>query len=89
MQIGAENGPSQNFIPWWLLLPHGVSGAIKKRGGIGPFKELRRHGPIPLGGAILTSAGRLPSKGIKPSMPLKETSGMKWGATFRRSPVTN
>jgi len=28
----------------------GVSGAIKKRGGTGPFKEVRKHGPIPLGG---------------------------------------
>ena len=31
-------------------------------GGTGPFKEL--HGPIPLGGAVLTSAGRLPFKAI-------------------------
>ena len=42
----------------------GVSGAIKRRGGTGPFKELRRHGPIPLGGAVLTSAGRLPFRAI-------------------------
>jgi O-acetyl-ADP-ribose deacetylase (regulator of RNase III) len=46
------------------LLPQGVSGAIKKRGGTGPFKELAKNGPIPLGGAVLTSAGRLPFKGI-------------------------
>jgi O-acetyl-ADP-ribose deacetylase len=53
------NAWNRNIIPWWLLLPQGVSGAIKRRGGNGPFKELRRHGPIPLGGAVLTSAGRL------------------------------
>src|ERR1041385_7001109 len=58
------NAWNRNIIPWWLLLPQGVSGAIKRRGGIGPFKELRRHGPIPLGGAVLTSAGRLPFKAI-------------------------
>jgi O-acetyl-ADP-ribose deacetylase (regulator of RNase III) len=58
------NAWNRNIIPWWLLLPRGVSGAIKKRGGTGPFKELRKHGPIPLGGAVLTSAGRLPFKGI-------------------------
>jgi O-acetyl-ADP-ribose deacetylase (regulator of RNase III) len=58
------NAWNRNIIPWWLLLPQGVSGAIKKRGGTGPFKELRRHGPIPLGGAVLTSAGRLRFKGI-------------------------
>jgi O-acetyl-ADP-ribose deacetylase (regulator of RNase III) len=58
------NAWNRNVIPWWLLLPQGVSGAIKRRGGVGPFKELRRLGPIPLGGAVLTSAGRLPFKGI-------------------------
>jgi O-acetyl-ADP-ribose deacetylase (regulator of RNase III) len=58
------NAWNRNIIPWWLLLPQGVSGAIKKRGGIGPFKEVAKHGPIPLGGAVLTSAGRLPFKAI-------------------------
>ena len=58
------NAWNRNIIPWWLLLPQGVSGAIKRRGGTGPFKELAKHGPIPLGGAVLTSAGRLPFKAI-------------------------
>jgi len=58
------NAWNRNIIPWWLLLPQGTSGAIKRRTGTGPFKELRKHGPIPLGGAVLTSAGRLPFKGI-------------------------
>jgi hypothetical protein len=58
------NAWNRNIIPWWLLLPQGVSRAIKKRGGTGPFKELRKHGPIPVGGAVMTSAGRLPFKAI-------------------------
>lgn len=58
------NAWNRNIIPWWLLLPQGVSGAIKRRGGTAPFKEVRRHGAIPLGGAVLTSAGKLPFKGI-------------------------
>lgn len=58
------NAWNRNVIPWWLLLPQGVSGAIKKRGGLAPFRELARHGPIPLGGAVLTAAGRLPYKAI-------------------------
>ena len=58
------NAWNRNIIPWWLLLPQGVSGAIKRRGGTAPFKEVGRHGPIQLGGAVLTSAGRLPFKGI-------------------------
>jgi O-acetyl-ADP-ribose deacetylase (regulator of RNase III) len=58
------NAWNRNIIPWWLLLPQGVSGAIKRRAGTQPFRELARHGPIPLGGAVLTSAGNLPFRGI-------------------------
>ncbi len=58
------NAWNRNIIPWWLLLPQGVSGAIKKRAGYGPFRELGKLGPIPLGGAVLTTAGRLPFKAI-------------------------
>lgn len=55
---------NRNPLPWWLLLPQGVSGAIKKRGGIEPFRELSRCGMIPLGGAVLTGAGRLDYRGM-------------------------
>ena len=58
------NSWNRNIIPWWLLLPQGVSGAIKRRGGNSPFKEVSRFGPIPLGEARLTGAGKLPFKGI-------------------------
>lgn len=58
------NAWNRNIIPWWLLLPQGVSGAIKRHGGKQPFREVARHGPIPLGGAVLTSAGKLPFRGI-------------------------
>lgn len=58
------NAWNRNVIPWWLLLPQGVSGAIKRRAGHAPFRELARLGPIPLGGAVLTSAGRLPHRAI-------------------------
>jgi O-acetyl-ADP-ribose deacetylase (regulator of RNase III) len=27
------NAWNRNFIPWWMLLPQGVSGAIKRRAG--------------------------------------------------------
>ena len=46
------NAWNRNFIPWWLLLPQGVSKAIKKRAGTDPFKEVGKHGWIPLGGAV-------------------------------------
>src|SRR4051812_45680730 len=58
------NAWNRNLFPWWLLLPQGVSRAIKIRGGVQPFRELARHGLIPVGHAVLTSAGRLPYKGI-------------------------
>lgn len=58
------NAWNRNLIPWWLLLPKGVSGAIKRRGGTAPFRELRSAGVLPLGGAAVTSAGRLPFRAI-------------------------
>ena len=41
-----------------------MSGAIKKRGGYAPFRELGKLGPIPLGNAVITNAGKLPFKSI-------------------------
>src|SRR5580698_701508 len=58
------NAWNRNTIPWWLLLPQGVSGAIKRRGGLEPFREVGRHGRLALGQAVATSAGKLPHKGI-------------------------
>ena len=58
------NAWNRNIIPWWLLLPQGVSRAIKKRAGYAPFKELGKIGAIPLGGAVETTAGDLPNKAI-------------------------
>ena len=54
------NAWNRKIILWWLLLPQGAFGAIKRRAGTEPFRELARKGPIPLGGATETSAGRLP-----------------------------
>ena len=58
------NAWNRNVIPWWLLLPQRVSGAIKRRAGLEPFRELARAGSIPLGGAFETTAGRLPFRAI-------------------------
>lgn len=58
------NAWNRNIIPWWLLIPQVVSGAIKRHAGLQPFRELGSMGPIPLGGAVQTSAGRLPYKAI-------------------------
>lgn len=58
------NAWNRNLFPWWLLLPQGVSRAIKRRGGKEPFRELRRFGLIPLGGAVVTGPGTLRYKAI-------------------------
>src|SRR5207253_11092307 len=58
------NAWNRNVIPWWLLLPQGVSGAIKRRAGYAPFRELARLGSSPAGGAAVSSAGRLPHRAI-------------------------
>jgi O-acetyl-ADP-ribose deacetylase (regulator of RNase III) len=58
------NAWNRNVIPWWLLLPQGVAGAIKRYAGLSPFRELARHGVMQLGDAVLTGAGRLPFRGI-------------------------
>lgn len=58
------NAWNRNIIPWWLLLPQGVSGSIKRRAGIQPFREVAKYGVLPLGNAILTTAGKLPHKAI-------------------------
>lgn len=55
---------NRNIFPWWLLLPAGVAGAIRRTAGVDPFRELSAAGLLPLGAAVLTSAGRLPFKGI-------------------------
>lgn len=58
------NAWNRNLIPWWLLLPQGVSKAIKRRAGKEPFREVGRKGLIPLGGAVETGAGKLPFRAI-------------------------
>src|SRR5262249_33755426 len=61
---GIVNARNRNLFPWWLLLPQGISGAIKRRGGRGPLRELSRMGLIPLGGAVVTAPGELPFRAI-------------------------
>lgn len=58
------NAWNRNFIPWWLLLPQGVSGAIKRAAGVAPFRELRKHGVLRAGDAVVTAAGRLKFRAI-------------------------
>lgn len=58
------NAWNRNIFPYWLLIPQGVSGAIRKKAGTAPFKELAKYGTLKLGDAVLTCSGKLPFKGI-------------------------
>ena len=58
------NAWNRNIIPWWLLWPQGVSGAIKGEGGTEPFKEIAKGGAMPLGSARISGPGKLPYKAI-------------------------
>lgn len=51
-----------NYIPWFLLWPHGVSGRLKKFAGFKPFNELLTKGILSPGSAVITSGGKLPQK---------------------------
>ena len=72
---------NRNFIPWWLLWPHGVSGAIKKRAGYEPFRELRRFGMLKLGEAVATGAGKLPFQSII------HVAGLEWTWTASENSI--
>lgn len=52
------NAWNRNFIPWWLLLPQGVSGAIKRAAGLTPFREVRRFGVLRAGDALYNTFTR-------------------------------
>lgn len=53
------NAWNRNYMPRWLLVPHGVSGALKKRTGPGPWRDLHRRGLLRHGAAVVTDAGDL------------------------------
>lgn len=58
------NAWNRNIFPFWMLIPRGVSRAVRTAAGSAPFRELAARGPIPLGHAVWTGPGKLPIKGI-------------------------
>lgn len=69
---------NRNFVPRHLLIAGGVSGQLKKVTGPGPWKELARHGLLPVGGVVITEGGRLPQR-------LIHVAGLT--ATWRATPA--
>jgi len=59
-----------------LVLGGGLAGAIARRGGPEIQADCDRHGPVELGGAAITTAGRLPARYVihQASMRLGENT---------------
>jgi len=47
-----------------LQLGGGLAGAIRRAGGPAIQAECDRHGPVPVGGAAITTAGNLPARHV-------------------------
>lgn len=62
---------NMNYIPWFFLIPHGVSGQLKKKAGYKPFNELLKKGIMKPGSAVITSGGKIPQSII-------HVAGLKW-----------
>ncbi len=58
------NAWNENWIPAWLLVPRGVSRAIRLAGGRRALREVSRRGPLPLGSAAETTAGELSARWV-------------------------
>jgi len=56
------NAWNRNFIPHWLLIPQGVSKALRKSAGLGPFRHVSRRGLLALGEVVVTDAGKMPGR---------------------------
>jgi O-acetyl-ADP-ribose deacetylase (regulator of RNase III) len=56
------NAWNRNVIPAWLLVPRGVSRAIRRHGGRAALRAISRRSPMPLGSAWETDAGDLPAR---------------------------
>ncbi len=55
---------NRNAIPTWLLLPQGVSRALRRAGGARALVQLNEHPPMPLGGARETSGFALAARWV-------------------------
>ena len=58
------NAWNRNIIPVWLLVPQGVSKAIRRAGGRSAISAISRRAPLPLGAAAATLAGDLNARWV-------------------------
>lgn len=62
---------NMNYIPFFLLYTHGLSGQIKKKAGYKPFWLLLKKGIISPGEAVITNGGNL-------NLKIIHVAGLKW-----------
>lgn len=66
-----------------LWMGAGVAGAIKRRGGREIEEEAVRKGPIPVGSAVSTGAGRLPAKYVIHAAVMGQDLTTSWEAIHK------
>lgn len=63
LAVDAQVNPwNCNLLPWFLLLPRGVSASIRRHAGWRPFFALWLKGRLPVGQARVTDGGRGPAR---------------------------
>jgi len=60
LRVDAVVNPANSF----MVMGGGVAGALKKVGGEEIERDAKKHAPVPVGGAVTTTAGRLPAKAV-------------------------
>jgi len=60
LNVDAIVNPANSY----MLMGGGLAGVLKRKGGEIIEKEALKHAPVPIGGAVVTSAGKLKAKYI-------------------------
>jgi len=68
-----------------MIMGGGVAGAIKRKGGEIIEVEARRHAPVPIGDAVVTSAGRLKARYVVHAPTVVEPGGSSSPENVRRA----
>lgn len=73
--LGVEADAVVNPANSYMIMGGGLAGVIKKRGGSIIEEEARKYAPVPIGKAIVTTAGSLPFKYVIHSPTMEEPAG--------------
>jgi O-acetyl-ADP-ribose deacetylase (regulator of RNase III) len=71
LEVDAIVNPANSY----LLMGGGLAGVLKRRGGKIIEEEARKHAPLPIGEAVITSAGKLKAKYVIHAPTMVEPAG--------------